>query len=101
MVRLHAAVFALALTPVAAAASPQHAVGQVIRLVTTFCPAGSVEANGQSLIAADHADLFAVIGTLYGVDGPGTFKVPMLKPVYGSNGGRIMQCIVTVANPGP
>jgi microcystin-dependent protein len=101
MTRLLAALFALALMPIGSAAGAEHSVGEVIRLVSTFCPAGSVEANGQSLIAADHADLFAVIGTLYGVDGAGTFRVPMLKPIYGNDGGRIMQCIVTVSNPGP
>jgi microcystin-dependent protein len=100
-IRLRVALTALALSAAPAFAGPLHSVGQVIRLVSTYYPTGSVEANGQSLTIADNADLFSVIGTLYGADDANSFKVPALKPIYGSGGGRIVQCIVTIANPSP
>ncbi|RCK32029.1 hypothetical protein TH9_15155 [Thalassospira xiamenensis] len=43
-------------------------------------PEGFMLCDGTELLASDHADLFAVIGTVYGEgEAPGSFKLPDLR----------------------
>ncbi|MEO1730080.1 MAG: tail fiber protein [Pseudomonadota bacterium] len=54
-------------------------VGQVILVGSNFCPAGTLEANGQILSVSDYSSLFSLYGTAYGGDGRSTFGLPDLR----------------------
>ncbi len=45
----------------------------------TYCPSGTVPAEGQVLTIASNTSLFAVVGTTYGGDGTTTFALPDLR----------------------
>ena len=51
-------------------------VGGLMDFPSTTIPDGFEVCDGRSLSRTDHAALFAVIGTRFGSDGAGTFKVP-------------------------
>lgn len=54
--------------------------GTVIHTAAAAAPAGFLKANGALVSRVDYADLFAAIGTTYGVgDGATTFKLPDLR----------------------
>lgn len=61
-------------------------------------PAGYLHCNGAALAANVFTDLFQAIGTAYGIDGPGQFRVPDLRGEFlrgfdagrGIDSGRVM-----------
>ncbi|KXB31727.1 hypothetical protein AT959_05055 [Dechloromonas denitrificans] len=72
----------------AGAVGPQGPVGAVGKMpagavsffATAAAPAGWLICNGQTILRADYAALFAAIGTMYGAgDGLTNFKVPDLR----------------------
>ena len=65
--------------------------GIVIPFATTVAPDGFLECNGALLSRTTYADLFAVIGTIYGAgDGSTTFAIPDLRGEFirGFDNGR-------------
>lgn len=62
----------------AAAQSNLRYIGQIIIVAGTYCPSGSLEANGQLVSPDLEPGLFSVIGTTYGAQG-GKFAVPDLR----------------------
>lgn len=55
-------------------------VGTIITFPVNVTPTGFLECNGALLSRTTYADLFAVIGTTYGVgDGSTTFAIPDLR----------------------
>jgi len=56
----------------------EHDVGEILTVATSFCPAGTLEANGQTVSIRDNQVLFSVIGTWYGGDGRDAFSLPNL-----------------------
>lgn len=65
--------------------------GSIITFPTSTVPIGFLECNGAELSRTTYADLFAVIGTTYGVgDGSTTFNIPDLRGEFirGVDNGR-------------
>lgn len=65
--------------------------GTISAIAGSAIPAGTIECNGAELSRTTYADLFAAIGTTYGVgDGSTTFNVPDLRGEFlrGFDGGR-------------
>lgn len=64
-------------------AAPAHAqdlyMGQIIAVGFTYCPTGTVEANGQLMPISQNQALFSLFGTTYGGDGRSTFALPDLR----------------------
>ncbi|WP_404425675.1 phage tail protein [Thalassospira australica] len=55
-------------------------LGTVLPFAGATAPEGFMLCDGTELLASDHADLFAVIGTVYGEGAaPGSFKLPDLR----------------------
>lgn len=54
-------------------------IGSICTTSATFCPADTLEANGQLLPIAENQTLYSVIGTYYGGDGRNTFALPDLR----------------------
>lgn len=55
-------------------------VGEVFHTAGATCPDDSLSSYGQAISRTTYADLFAIIGTTYGVgDGSSTFNVPDLR----------------------
>jgi hypothetical protein len=89
----------LAISAVLAAGKPAHAlgpdsyVGQVGLLSATYCPKGTMEADGRMLSWRDHQVLYSLIGSTYGGDNSkNSFALPDLRdkvPVKG-----LIYCIV-------
>jgi microcystin-dependent protein len=67
----------------ATCASPAFAeaiyVGQVQATAATYCPKGTLEANGQVLQISSYQVLFSLLGVTYGGDGSKTFALPDLR----------------------
>ncbi len=51
-------------------------IGEIKMVGFSFCPAGTLEANGQTLDVNQYMTLYALLGTYYGGDGMTTFKLP-------------------------
>jgi len=65
--------------------------GYVLPFATSIVPSGYLECNGSALSRTAYADLFAVLGTTYGVgDGSTTFNIPDLRGEFirGYDNGR-------------
>jgi len=65
--------------------------GYVLPFATSTVPSGFLECNGSALSRTTYADLFAVVGTTYGVgDGSTTFNIPDLRGEFirGFDNGR-------------
>jgi microcystin-dependent protein len=54
-------------------------IGQILLVGFTYCPAGTVEAAGQTLSIASNTPLFALYGTTFGGNGATTFQLPDLQ----------------------
>ncbi|MFH1805360.1 MAG: tail fiber protein [Pseudomonadota bacterium] len=55
-------------------------LGTVLSYAGATAPDGFMLCDGAELLASEHANLFAVIGTVYGVgEAPGSFKLPDLR----------------------
>jgi microcystin-dependent protein len=70
-------------------------VGQILTFGFTFCPAGTVPANGQLLQISQNAALYQLLGTQYGGDGINTFALPNLKAPLSANRAPPHYCIAT------
>ena len=64
-------------------AQPLHAqdryLGEIFTVGYTYCPRGTLEANGQLLSISQNTALFSLFGTTYGGDGRVTFALPDLR----------------------
>ncbi len=65
------------ITPAYAGSDPY--VGEIMLVGYTFCPRGTVEANGQLLPISQNTALFSLYGTTYGGDGRTSFGLPDLR----------------------
>ena len=63
----------------ALACGPESYMGMICTTAATFCPRGTLEANGALLPIAQNTALFSLIGTMYGGDGRATFGLPDLR----------------------
>ena len=54
-------------------------IGSVFLVAFTYCPAGSVMAEGATLTIPDNQYLFALYGNAYGGDGTNQFELPDLR----------------------
>lgn len=61
------------------ASAQEKYVGEVFSTAGTYCPTGTLEANGATLPLMDYQVLYAVIGTTYGGDARTAFNVPDLR----------------------
>jgi microcystin-dependent protein len=73
------ALAALTITTSAFAGNPEDYTGSIWPTAAQFCPAGTVEANGQLLPLSQNQALFALFRTTYGGDGKNTFGVPDMR----------------------
>ncbi len=71
-----ALLFALGAT---AAAAQEKFIGEITLYGYTFCPRGSLEANGQLLPISGNTALFSLYGTTFGGDGRTSFALPDLR----------------------
>jgi microcystin-dependent protein len=60
----------------APAAAQYNYVGQIIKTAGSFCPIGTLNAEGQLLSIAQESTLYNLYGTTYGGDGVTTFALP-------------------------
>ncbi len=70
---------ALATTAPSAQAGPDEYLGEIITVAFTFCPRGTLEADGRLLPISSNSALFSLLGTTYGGDGRTTFALPDLR----------------------
>lgn len=54
-------------------------MGTICMMANTFCPRGTLEANGQLLAIQQYTALFSLMGTTYGGDGRTSFALPDLR----------------------
>lgn len=54
-------------------------IGQLMPMANTYCPKGSMPANGQILSVQSYTALFALLGATYGGNGITTFALPDLR----------------------
>src|ERR1700730_4270385 len=57
-------------------------VAEVRAFASEMSPDGWIECDGRSLIAANHVALVNVIGTRFGVDDAGKFRIPDLRGTF-------------------
>lgn len=82
------------LTLAAGTAGSAHAFGSDSYLGTigliagSYCPQGTIEADGRLLSIPENEALFAIYGTTYGGDGDQTFAVPDLRATVPVDGMR-------------
>lgn len=69
----------LAVSAPEAVAGPDDYLGEIMTVGFTFCPRGTMEANGQLLAISQHQALFSLFGTTYGGDGRTSFALPDLR----------------------
>lgn len=67
----------LAITPAYAA---EKFIGEIYTMAGSFCPEGSVEADGRMLQVQPYQALFSILGNRYGGDGRKEFALPDLRP---------------------
>lgn len=61
------------------AQAQEYYMGQIITVGFTFCPRGTLEANGALQSISQNSALFALLGTNFGGDGISTFGLPDLR----------------------
>ncbi|WP_286830318.1 MULTISPECIES: phage tail protein [Kordiimonas] len=62
-----------------ASCSPDSYTGSVCLTAASFCPSGTLEADGSSMLVSQNTALFAIIGNAYGGDGHTNFNLPDLR----------------------
>ena len=101
MKRLFASLIVLA-GLVQPAAAHDRALGDLLTTAGTYCPEGTLPADGRILKVHDHETLFSVIAGRFGGDGHTTFALPNLseglKSMTVANGPPLKWCIVTDGN---
>lgn len=73
-----AALAGLAATP---AVAQEYYLAQVLPIGGTFCPRGTLDADGRIMGISGNDALFALLGTTYGGDGQTTFALPDMRGV--------------------
>ena len=68
-------------------------LGEVIFLGETFCPRGTLPANGAVLPIAQYQQLFSLFGTRYGGNGTNTFALPKVELATGTAGAPLTACV--------
>ena len=63
----------------ATACDVDRAIGDICLVAYTYCPVGSLEADGQVLSTASYPVLFSLIQYTYGGNGSSTFALPDLR----------------------
>lgn len=76
---LGAAVMATSTTAYAGCNANESYIGEVCLTAATYCPKGTLEANGQLLVIEDNVALFSLLNTTYGGNGVKTFALPDLR----------------------
>ncbi len=94
--RLAAPILAL---PLMLAAAPAQAtdkyLSEIFAMPGSYCPEGSLDADGRELSIRDFQALYSIIGNSYGGDGAKTFALPDLRPDKKPlRNGQLRQCIV-------
>jgi microcystin-dependent protein len=75
------------------ALGPDGYIGQVGLVSATYCPRGTIEADGRVLEAQSYNALYILIGNAYGGDGSKyTFALPDLRTKVPAKG--LLYCIV-------
>ena len=69
----------VAASSLTSAASAQDYLGTIIQVGFTFCPLGTISAEGQLLAINQNQSLYSLFGTTYGGDGRTTFALPDLR----------------------
>jgi hypothetical protein len=77
-------------------------MGQILKFGSSYCPDGTLPAEGDLLPIAQHTALFSLFGTAYGGDGRETFGLPDLRardangaPIpLGQVGAEMLHCVV-------
>ena len=69
----------LALSGPAQALGPDDYVGSIVLMGSSYCPKGTLEADGQTLPVNSFLNLFSVFGSRFGGDGRSTFGLPNLR----------------------
>ena len=75
------------------AQAPPYFVSQILTFGTNFCPAGTMQANGQLLQISGNTALFSLLGTAFGGDGVTTFALPNIKAPLTANRAPLITCI--------
>lgn len=65
--------------PAGQAASPDPYLGEIRMFAGSFAPAGWALCDGSLLSVTQYADLFSLLGTIYGGDGVSVFALPDLR----------------------
>lgn len=66
-------------TPPSVHAGMDAYLGEMLLFAGSFCPKGSMAANGQLLSIAQNSALYSLLGVTYGGDGRTTFALPDLR----------------------
>ncbi|MEW4447426.1 tail fiber protein [Qipengyuania sp. JC766] len=71
-------------------------LGEIMTFGGTFCPRGTLEADGRLLSISENTALFSIFGTMYGGDGSRTFALPNLKRAHENDAilGKLKYCVV-------
>ncbi len=81
------------------AAADRLDLGTAFAMASSYCPEGSLPADGRELKVHDNEPLFSLFGKRYGGDGATSFALPDLRAgISGagpSNGPPLTWCIVT------
>lgn len=81
-----------------AMADDQHFTGEVFA-APSYCPEGSLAANGATLEMGHFQALFSIVGNRYGGDGKKTFALPKLTNTqFGGPRARTQWCIAVDGN---
>ncbi len=80
-------------TPVARGGNDRLSLGSVFLVASSFCPAGTAEADGRSVTVADNQALASLYGDSYGGAWPQALGLPDLRPQVPLPGMRY--CVVT------
>lgn len=71
--------FTLSLMAVATPAPAENYLGQIVPVAFTFCPRGTISAEGQLLPINQNQALYSLYGTNFGGDGRTSFGLPDLR----------------------
>jgi microcystin-dependent protein len=88
-----AALALLATSSTAALAGSDAYIGEITTVAFSFCPSGSVPANGQILPIQPYAALYSLLGQTYGGDGRTNFALPSIPPTTTTTGAKLQSCI--------
>lgn len=69
---------ALAPSPAAACGAEAY-LGEICLMANSYCPRGTLEANGQLLSLQSNSALYSLLGTTFGGDGNNNFALPDMR----------------------